>query len=145
KKAESARTAANAALQAAQLAATQADQAVADAKAASKKAAAALQKSEAEIEQARKGLTDSEKPVRAVAFAPGNLTVATAGDDQIIHTWSAETGAGFDTFPSQLGPVQTLACTSDGRLVSSAAKNGAVIWRSGPNWTLARTIGTGDE
>ena len=145
KSAEAAKTKAAAVLEAAKISAKQADQAVTDAKAASENSAAGLQKSEAEIVQAKKALADSEKPVRAVAFAPGNLTVATAGDDQIIQTWSAETGAGFDTFPSQLGPVQTLAYTADGRLVSGAAKNGAVLWRSGPNWTLARTIGTGDE
>ena len=145
KYAETAKTKANAALEAAKLAAKQADQTVADAKAASENAAALLQKAEAEIVLAKKALADSEKPVRAVAFAPGNLTVATAGDDQIIQTWSAETGAGFDIFPSQLGPVQSLAYTADGRLVSGAAKNGAVLWRSGPNWTLARAIGTGDE
>ena len=143
--AETARTKAAAALEAAKLSAKQAEQTVTDTKTAAENSAAALQKSEAEIAQAKKALTDSEKPVRAVAFAPGNLTVATAGDDQIIQTWSAENGAGFDTFPSQLGPVQTLASTTDGRLVSGAAKNGAVLWRSGPNWTLARTIGTGDE
>ena len=145
KKAKGAILSAEKTLEAAQLAEKQADQAVADAKAGSDKATAALQKAEAALEQARKALTDGEKPIRAVAFAPGNLTVATAGDDQIIHTWSAETGAGFDTFPSQLGPVQTLAYTADGRLISCAAQNGAVVWRAGPNWTLARTIGTGDE
>jgi WD40 repeat protein len=143
--AESAKTKATAALEAAKLAEKQAAQSVADAKAASETAAAALQKAEAEIAQAKKALADSEKPVRAVAFAPSGLTVATAGDDQIIQTWSAENGAGFDTFPSQLGPVQALAYTADGRLASCAAKNGAVIWRNGPNWALARTLGTGDE
>ena len=143
--AETAKTKATAALESAKLAAKQAEQSVTDAKAASEKAASALQKAEAEIALAKKALADSEKPVRAVAIAPNGLTVATAGDDQIIHTWSAENGAGFDTFPSQLGPVQTLAYTADGRLISGSAKNGAVVWRSGPNWTLARAIGTGDE
>jgi WD40 repeat protein len=71
--------------------------------------------------------------------------VATAGEDQVIHTWSATTGAGFDTFTSSLGPVRTLAYTADGRLLSGAEKNGAVVWRSGPAWALSRTIGTGDE
>jgi WD40 repeat protein len=143
--AESAKKKAESALEAAKLAAKQAEQSVADAKTASEKAAALLQKAEAEIAPAKKALADSEKSVRAVAFAPNGLTIATAGDDQIVHTWSAQDGAGFDTFPSQLGPVQALAYTADGRLISGSAKNGAVVWRSGPNWTLARTIGTGDE
>ena len=44
-----------------------------------------------------------------MAFSPNGFTVATAGDDQTIRTWSAETGAGFDTYPGQLGAVQALA------------------------------------
>jgi WD40 repeat protein len=145
KSAEAAKTKADTAIDAAKLSAKQAEQAEADAKAASEKAAASLQQYEAAIADAKKAAAETEKPIRAIAFAPGNLAVATAGDDQIIQTWSTETGAGFDTFPSQLGPVQALAFAADGRIVASAAKNGAVVWRSGPNWTLARTIGTGDE
>ena len=145
KKAEAAKSATGAALITAQRAATQADQPVADAKAASELAATALQNAEAGIEEAKKALADSALPIRAVTFAPDSLTVATAGDDQSIRTWSAETGAGFDTFPGQLGPVQALTCTADGRLVSGAAQNGAITWSRGPDWTLARTIGTGDE
>ena len=145
KKAEDAKATADNGLKTAELAAKQADQPVTDAKAASEIAAAALQKAEAGIENAKKALADSELPIRAVAFAPGGLAVATAGDDQTVRTWSAETGAGFDTFPGQLGAVQVLAFAADGRLVSGAAQNGAIIWGRGPNWTLARTIGTGDE
>jgi WD40 repeat protein len=137
---------AESALEAAKLAAKQAEQSVADAKTASEKAAALLQKAEAEIAPAKKALADSEKSVRAVAFAPNGLTIATAGDDQIVHTWSADRTARASTLsPASSAPCQALAYTADGRLISGSAKNGAVVWRSGPNWTLARTIGTGDE
>ncbi|MEO6786219.1 MAG: hypothetical protein ABI318_08810, partial [Chthoniobacteraceae bacterium] len=77
--------------------------------------------------------------------AAGGLTVATAGDDEVIRTWSAENGAGFDTFPGKLGPVRGLAYTPDGRIVSRADRNGSVVWRAAADWTLARSIGTGDE
>ena len=145
KKADAAKTSASNALRAAQDSAKQADQTLAAAKASADKAGGALQTAEAEVEKAQKAVADSEKPIRAVAFAPGGLTVATAGDDQNIHTWSAENGSGFDTFASQLGSVRALAYTADGRIISGAAQNGAVVWRNGPNWTLARSIGTGDE
>jgi WD40 repeat protein len=145
KKAEAAKATAHAGQQAAQLLAKQADQAVTDAKTALEKANTALQKAETEAAEAKKALAESEKPIRAVAFAPDSLTVATGGDDQSIRTWSAENGAGFDTYPGQVGPVQMLAYTADARLFSSAAQVGAVVWRTKPSWTLARTIGTGDE
>lgn len=145
KKAEAAKSSAEKALKLAQEAAKQAEQSVADAKAGSSKAATAQQTADAEVEKAKKAVADAEKSVRAVAFSPDGLTVATAGEDQIIHTWSAENGAGFDTFPSQLGSVQSLAYAPDGRIISAAEKNGAIVWRNGPTWTLARTLGTGDE
>ncbi len=145
KSAETAKVTATHSVQVAEAAVKDGDKAVADAKAASDKAATALQKAQADVDKARKAVADSEKPVRAVAFTPDGLTVATAGDDQLIHTWSAENGAGFDTFASPLGGVQALAYTGDGRIISAAEKNGAVAWRSGPNWTLSRAIGTGDE
>jgi WD40 repeat protein len=145
KKAESASASAKKALLAAKTASTETERASADAKAASAKAAEAQQKAEADLEQAKKAVSTSEKPVLAVAFSPDGVTVTTAGDDQMIRTWSAQNGADLDTYPGQLGPVRNLAYTPDGRIISSADQNGAVVWRTVPSWHLARTIGTGDE
>lgn len=144
-KAETARGAAKVALAAAQDLLKQADQSLADGKASSEKAAAAVLTTKAAVEQAHKAVTEGEKPVRTLAFAPNGLALATAGDSGAVQTWSAETGAGFDTFPGDIGAVDAVAYTPDGRLVSATAKKPAVVWRSGPAWTLARTIGTGDE
>jgi WD40 repeat protein len=144
-KAEAALATARAARQSAQLASKQAHQTIIDTTAALDKATTTQQQAEAEADAAKKALADSEKPVRMVAFAPDSLTVATAGDDEMIRTWSAENGAGFDTYPGHLGAVQLLTYTADARLVSGAAQKGAVVWRTKPGWTLARTIGTGDE
>ena len=145
KKAETAKTAAESALKSAQLAAQQADTAAADAKAAFEKAELAQKEAEDSVERAKKTLAESEHPIRAVAFSPDSLTVATAGDDEMIRTWSAENGAAFDTFPGQLGPVRALAYTPGARLVSRADRNGAVVWRATADWLPARNIGTGDE
>jgi WD40 repeat protein len=144
-KAETARGAAKVALTAAQDLLKQADQTLADAKVSSEKAAAAIQTTKAAAEQAHQAVVESAMPIRALAFAPNGLALATAGDSGAIQTWSAETGAGFDTYPGDIGAVDAVAYTQDGRLVSATAKKGAVVWRSGPVWTLARTIGTGDE
>ena len=145
KNAESAAASARKTLQTAKLASTDADQALATAKTASAAAADAPQKSQAELDQANKALSASEKPILAVAFSPEGDTVATAGDDQMIRTWSAQNGADLDTYPGQLGPVRMLAYTPDARIVSAADQNGAVVWRTVPSWHLARAIGTGDE
>ena len=145
KKAQAASASAQKSLQSAELASKQADQAASDAKSASDKAAETQQKTEADLDQAKKAVAASEKPILAVAFSPEGGVVSTAGDDQTIRTWSAENGAGFDAYPGQLGPVTALTYTLDGRIVSSAVQNGAVVWRTVPSWRLARTIGTGDE
>ncbi|MEO6788722.1 MAG: WD40 repeat domain-containing protein, partial [Chthoniobacteraceae bacterium] len=82
--------------------------------------------------------------------AAGGLTVATAGDDEVIRTWSAENDAGFDTFPGKLGPVRsigtgdeksplanrvlTIEFSADGKLLATGggvpSRSGEVkIWR----------------
>ncbi len=145
KKAESAKTSAETAHTAAEAAAKQAAQDANDARTSSEKAELAQKQAEADAERAKKTAAESERPIRAVAFSPDSLTVATAGDDEMVRTWSAETGAGFDTFPGQLGPVRAITFTPDARLVSRADRNGAVVWRAAASWLLARNIGTGDE
>ena len=99
---------------------------------------------EVDLETATRAVADAEKPIRAIAFSPDNLTVATAGDDQLIHTWSAQTGAPFETLKGHRGPVFTLSYGSDGSLVSGAADRSAVVWNANPRWTLERVLGTGD-
>ncbi|HEV7402178.1 MAG TPA: hypothetical protein VGO11_04595, partial [Chthoniobacteraceae bacterium] len=144
-KAATARGAAKVALAAAEDLLKQADQTLAEAKTGLEKATEAEKAAKTAAEQAHKAVAESEKPIRALAFAPNGLALATAGDSGAIQTWSVETGAGFDTFPGDIGAVEAVAYTPDCRLVSATAKKAAVVWRSGPVWTLARTIGTGDE
>lgn len=126
---------------------TQADKATAmlnAAKAAIDAAEAARVKAEADLQAARKALTDAEKPVRAIAFSPDNLTVATTGDDQLIHTWSAESGAPFEVLAGHKSNVTALAFAPGGDLISAAQDRGVIVWDANPAWKLERTIGTGD-
>jgi len=120
------------------------EEAVASARAAIQVAEALQKQSETELQTAKSASADSEKPIRMVAFSPDSLAVATAGDDQEIHTWNADNGTAIETFKGHKGPVFTVAFAGNGALVSGAADRSAVLWDLNPGWTLERTIGTGD-
>src|SRR5438093_330540 len=98
---------------------------------------------ETELDSARKAAADSNQPVRALAFSPDNLTLATAGDDGLIHLWSAENGAAFETLKGHKGAVLAVAFANDGTLASGAADRNVVVWDLKAEWKLDRIIGTG--
>ncbi len=114
-----------------------------EAKAAVDVAEAARKSAEDALNAAKQAATAAEQSIRAAAFSPDNTTVATAGDDQLIHTWSAETGAAFDVIKGHQAAVNALAFAPDGNLVSSASDGTALAWNLKPEWKLERTIGTG--
>ena len=144
KRAEQARAAADTEVA---LSTTQADKlaiALNDAKIAIGTVEAARVKADADLQAARKAVAEAEKPVRDVAFSPDNLMVATTGDDQLVHTWSAENGAAFEVLAGHKGVVTSLAFSPGGDLISAAQDRGVVAWDANPAWKLDRTIGTGD-
>ena len=145
KKATTTKTSVDKILKDVQLSSKLADQALADAKAASEKAAVTQQKTDDDLAAAKKALPASESPIRALAISTDGLIIATAGDDQIIRTWSVENGVGFDTFANQSGPVQVLAFTSDGRIIASTKDKAPLVWRTKPTWTLTRSIGNSSD
>lgn len=108
------------------------------------KAEETQKKADADSAAAKKAATDAEKPVRIVAFSPDNRTLATAGDDGMVRTWSAETGAPFEVFRGHTGAVASLAFTSAATLASGSTDKSAVVWDLNPPWTLERVIGTGE-
>ena len=69
--------------------------------------------------------------------------MATAGEDQLIHTWNSDNGEAYDALKGHKGAVLSIAY-SGGVLVSGAADRSAVAWDVNGGWTLERTIGTGD-
>ncbi len=119
-------------------------EAVAAARTAIQAAEEFQKQAETELQAAKSAAKDMEKPIRVVAFSPDNLAVATAGDDEQIHTWNSDNGAPIETFKGHKGPVFAVAFAGKGALVSGAADRSAVIWDLNPGWTLARTIGAGD-
>jgi WD40 repeat protein len=145
KKAELPKSTAEHELQLATKAAAKTEENVAEAKAAIEAAEEFQTQSEKDLQTAKNAGTGSEKPIRMLAFSPDNLVLATAGDDQQIHTWNAESGTAIETFRGHKGPVFAVAFAGDKTLVSGAADRSAVAWDLNAGWTLERTIGTGDN
>ncbi len=131
-------------LQLAQTAAKKTADATAAAKGELASAEETQKKADAEAAAAKKAATETEKAIRAIAFSPDNRTVATAGEDGLVHTWSAETGAPVEVLKGHGGSVASLAFTRAAVLASGSADKSAVLWDLNPAWTLERVIGTGE-
>jgi WD40 repeat protein len=117
---------------------------VTEATAAVQTAEAEKKKAEAALQAARQAATAAEQPIRAVAFSPDGSTVATAGDDQLIHTWNVENGAACDVLKGHHAAVTALAFAPNGELISTAGDGATLSWNLAPEWKLERTIGTGN-
>lgn len=113
--------------------------------AAVKQAEEKTKQAEASLEAEKKVATDSEKPLRAVAISPDGATIATSGDDQMVHTWDVETGAPIDRLVGQAALSNALAFLPGNLLVSAAANKSVVVWVATPEWKLERTIGAPDK
>jgi WD40 repeat protein len=117
---------------------------VTEAKAAVDAAEAARKKAEETVQASRQAATTAEQPIRAAAFSPDGTTVVTAGDDQLIHTWSAENGVAFDVLKGHIAAITSLAFAPNGELISTAGENASLAWNLTPEWKLERTIGSGN-
>lgn len=101
--------------------------------------------SEAALEEGKKQAAATESPVRRAAFSLDGKSLFTGGEDQLVHSWDAETGVAIEIFTGHNAPITALAPLPDGNLFSAAANNTAIIWNTAPEWTLARTIGSIDD
>lgn len=119
-------------------------EAVATAKSALQLAEETQKKVEAELKNAKETAIKAERTIRTGAFSPDHVTLATAGDDGLIHTWSSENGAPFDTLRGHKVSVTALGFAKDGSLCSASADSSVLVLDLNPEWKLERVIGTGD-
>lgn len=144
KKAELPKSNAEHELQLATKAAGKTEEAVTAARGAIQAAEEIQKTADAEVQAAKRSSAESESPIRQIAFSPDNRLLATAGDDQKLHTWNADTGAAIETLRGHKAAVFAVAFAGNETLVSGAADRSAAIWDLKAGWTLQRTIGTGD-
>jgi WD40 repeat protein len=115
-----------------------------EAKAAVDVAEAARKEADDALQAARQAATAAEQPIRAIAFSLDGSMVVTAGDDRLIHTWSAESGAACDVIEGHRSTITALAFAPNGELVSTGSDSATLAWNLAPEWKIERTIGTGE-
>ena len=143
KKAETAKSVAEAELELAKAEEKKNVSAVAETKTAADVAEAARKQAEEAVAASKQSAIAAAQPVRAAAFSPDGTTLVTAGDDQLLHTWSAENGAPFEVFAGQKAAITGVAFSPGGELISTAGDI-SLSWNIAPEWKLERAIGNGD-
>ncbi|MEX2026388.1 MAG: c-type cytochrome domain-containing protein, partial [Pirellulaceae bacterium] len=98
-----------------------------------------------EVAAVQKAAQESEKPLKAIAFSPNGQLLATVGDDQLLHTYDAETGAAVDVFDGAGAVLNVVAFTADGNPLAASAGNTGLVWDYATEWKLERTIGNPDS
>src|SRR5205814_634277 len=70
--------------------------------------------------------------------------VLTVGDDRLIHTWDAVTGAAREVDAGGDAAVNIAGFTPAGQAIT-AANTKAAVWDLASQWKLERTIGSPDD
>lgn len=113
-----------------------AEDSLANAKTAQQQAEELKTKREHELATAKKAVTESERPIHAVAFSPDNALVAFVDENGAVHVRSAETGSPVETFRAATGAEGTLSFHGPDVLVY-----GESAWSLKEQWTEERLLG----
>ena len=66
-----------------------------------------------------------EGSLTALAFAPGERLVSSAGEDGVVRVWDVR-GRNVRSWRGHVGPVRALSFAPDGRRIISAGQDGAI-------------------
>jgi len=92
---------------------------------------------EAAVPVAKKAAGDSAMAVKGVAFSADGLILATAGDDKLVQTWSAETGAAMEEYRAA-GAIASVAL-GGGAIVAGTEKT-ISSWVTKSDWVLDKRL-----
>ncbi|MGE3821705.1 MAG: WD40 repeat domain-containing protein [Isosphaeraceae bacterium] len=69
--------------------------------------------------------------VRALAFSPDGMTLATSGYDGTVRLWDVSDGLERACYDPDVGPIDALAFSPDGMTLAAGGKRGIVLWDAG--------------
>ena len=99
---------------------------------------------EAELAVLKAAAAAAERPVRSVAFSTDGVMVAAAGEDGVVHTYSAETGAAWETFRGRGTAIAAGAGAYPALILQGFSDGGVTAWDPAAGWNLERRLGGGD-
>jgi len=109
-----------------------------------KQAEEAVKQRDAELAAATAAAQEADKPLHAVAFAPDVGRLVTVGDDGLLRTWEAESGAAIDVEGNGAGPLTAVSFAPGGTLVVAGEKTSSA-WLLPIGGKLERTLGSPDD
>ena len=90
-------------------------------------------------------LTGHRGPVRTVAFAPDGKSLASGGQDNVIHVWDAATGKSMKQLRGHASHVRSCSFSPDGALLLSAGRDARIkLWQPG-EYAEARELASPEE
>jgi WD40 repeat protein len=100
---------------------------------------------DAQLKIAQTGSKTAEKPIRTLAFSADGTRLATAGDDNIVHLWSAEDGRHLDELSGHKSAISTLAFGKNDVLITGSTDKTAISWNLKSTWKLLGRLGVSKE